>query len=278
MLDRALFELWEGENDEDNIINAVLNLSDEQLIDQSIAIAEGRINSDDRVIGLRARVAIQTLNRIKHRNLFTELKTWGVDNIAKTLHEPIRKTFGAASATPKAAAAARTHALRELESDFKLVPGSLAMYCTEMKPKIAEVSIAVEGVIKTLADYEHDEDDPLSGGHLGAQIRRFKRLWRVHFFIERNEKKRLETIGLLGTLKSAIESLVLGNCDDSKAAARDIAHALVGRPEAGWPGAEVLDLPAAAARNDENWGDVRGYPNGAPSIRAYLAIGESTEN
>jgi HD superfamily phosphohydrolase len=277
MLDRALFELWDEENDEDKIIEAVLTLSDEQLIDDSIRIAKNKGESSDRSAQLKAKVAAQNLNRIKHRNLFAELKTWGVDNIAKNLREQIRNTYGAASLVPKNAAAARTQALRELETDFKMAPGSLAMYCTEMKPKIAEVSISVEGVIKTLADYEDDEDDPLSGGHLGAQIKRFKRLWRVHFFIERNEKKRLQDAGLLGTLNHAIEALVLGNCDDPKSTARDIAHALSGRPEAGWHGAKVLDLPAEAARSDENWGNVRGYPYGAPSIRAFLATGVTAE-
>jgi hypothetical protein len=273
MLDRALFELWEDETD-DKIIDAVLELSDEQLIDESIRIAKARDGND--VVKLRMKVAAENLNRIKHRNLFKELKTWGVDGTAKTLREKVRKTYGAGSEDPKKAAAARTQALRELESDFKIRPGSLAMYSVELKPKIAEVSIAVEGVIKTLADYEHDEDDPLSGGHLSAQIKRFKRLWRVHFFIERNEKKRLQDNGLLGTLINAIEALVLGNCDDPKAAARDIAHAIAGNQNSGWHGTKVLDLPAEAARSSGERGNIRGYPHGAPSIRGFFAKGDNS--
>jgi hypothetical protein len=213
----------------------------------------------------------------RNRNLFTELKTWGVDDVAKNLRNRIRAIYGAASADPKLAAQARTRALRELEEDFKLSAGALAMYCTEMKPKIAEVSISVGDIIKPFNEYEQEEDDHLSGGHLGAQIKRFERLWRVHFLIERNEKNRLESLGLLGTLKHAIESLVLGAPDDPKAEARDIALALAHRDESGWHGATVLDLPREAARGEESWGKLWGYPTGAPSIRAFFVMDNRSE-
>jgi len=272
MLDRALFELWEDESNDNNIINTVLPLSDEQLIDRSIQIAEDKSKTKNDSENSRARIAAKNLNGIKNRNLFAELKTWGVDDVAKNLRDRIRATYGAASSDPKLAAVNRTRALRELEGDFKLSPGTLAMYCTEMKPKIAEVSISVGDVVKTFSEYEREENDQLSGGHLGAQIKRFDRLWRVHFFIERNEKKRLESVGLLGTLSHAIEALVLGNCDDPKATARDIAFALAGREQSGWHPATVLEFPAEAARGEESWGDLRGYPTGAPSIRAFLLL------
>jgi HD superfamily phosphohydrolase len=164
MLDRALFELWEDEQDEKKIIHSVLQLSDEELIDETIRLSKNKGKGANEFVKLKCKVATSNLNKIKHRNLFTGLKTWTFDDLSKGLRDRIRTNFGAGAKDPKTSAAARTQTLRELESDFQLTPGSLAMYLTEMKPKIAEVSISVDGVIQTFAEYEGQENDRLSGG------------------------------------------------------------------------------------------------------------------
>jgi hypothetical protein len=60
-----------------------------------------------------------------------------------------------------------------------------------MNAKIAKVKIAVGDDIGEFAEYERRHNDQLAGGHLDAQLRRFRRLWRVHFFIDPKEKAKL---------------------------------------------------------------------------------------
>ena len=104
----------------------------------------------------------------------------------------IEKMYGAEAADKKQAATNRNRVLRVLESDFGLHVGSFAMYCPgNMNAKIARVKIAVGDDIAEFAEYERRHNDQLAGGHLDAQLRRFRRLWRVHFFIDPKEKSNL---------------------------------------------------------------------------------------
>lgn len=271
MLDRALFELWEGAP-ESEILETVLPLSDEQLLDKSIDIArlhlEGAPDENEKV---RFRIAIENLRNIKGRKLFAELKTWGVDDLGPNPLARVKKLYGAGSKDPKKAARSRTQALRQLELDFGLRPGSLAMYCAEMKPKIAEVTISVGSDIEPFNRYEQTHgDQKLSGGHLEAQIERFRRLWRVHFFIERDEQARLQAIGLLSTLVDAIEALVLGTASDSTSRARDFALTLHARENDKWHNRTVLQQAVQAARADPSHPVAQRYPTGAPAISSFF--------
>jgi HD superfamily phosphohydrolase len=80
----------------------------------------------------------------------------------------------------------RENALRRLELDFDLPPGSITMYCPEsrMNKKVAEVAIFVDGEVHKFNDYEASRRGKLSAGHLGAQLERFTSLWRIGFFID----------------------------------------------------------------------------------------------
>ena len=79
----------------------------------------------------------------------------------------------------------RAAALQCLEKDFGLQPGTIVMYCPEsrMNKKIAEVQIFVETNVSRFVDYEDKHENELSAGHLAAQLNRFKRLWKIGFFI-----------------------------------------------------------------------------------------------
>ena len=140
----------------------------------------------------------------------------------------------------------------------------------DVNAKIADVQIAVGDDIERFCAYERQHNDQLSGGHLEAQLRRFRRLWRVHFFIDRRTKANLGE--RLDILRRAIEKLVLGhlvNGEEFRGVARFLAVELTKLPGSPWYGASVLEGPAEAAYQDPS--AISGtYPLGAPAIRSFI--------
>jgi hypothetical protein len=163
----------------------LLPLSDEEMLSTGIARA---IERNDE----RGKVAASLLRRLQSRQVFTSLSTRFYEDLPADVVAGIEKTYGAEAPDKHQAAVNRNRVLRVLESDFGLSPGSLAMYCPgNMNAKIAKVKIAVGDDIGEFAEYERRHNDQLAGGHLDAQLRRFRRLWRVHFFIDPKEKAKL---------------------------------------------------------------------------------------
>ena len=184
----------------------------------------------------------------------------------------IEKTYGADAVDKKQAAANRNRVLRVLESDFGLRVGSLAMYCPgNMNAKIARVKIAVGDDIDEFAEYEKKHNDLLADGHLAAQLRRFRRLWRVHFFIDPKEKAKLGE--RLYVLKDAIVKLALGHVDGESRthAVRAFATVLTQLDDSPWAGKQVSDQRVTAAYQDESTA-TGSYPMGAESIRSFIKL------
>lgn len=161
----------------------------------------------------------------------------------------------------------RRTAVRLLERDFGLPPGSLVMYCPSrtMNTKIAQVQVLIHQEVYRLEDFEATErtDRGITGGHLEAQKDRFRRLWRIQFGIDRDEKKRLAERGLLPFLGRAIELCVLrkepviGRVDEAVAA---LAVELTRVPNSPLYGREVVPAEAARGRAHAT------YPGGAMSL------------
>jgi hypothetical protein len=163
----------------------------------------------------------------------------------------------------------RLQALRMLEGDFGLSPGSLAMYCpASMNAKIAKVKVAVDGQISSFDAWE-DHPNRLSGGHLAAQQNRFKRLWRVHLFIDSEVLSRMSTAAKR-LLKSTVKELVFPKNVDPQSldeAAFDLATRatnIYGLPLFG----AAVDEPSFAARTDSGVIEQR-YPTDAPSLEVF---------
>lgn len=169
-------------------------------------------------------------------------------------------------------AANRLTALRLLERDFDLRPASLVMYCPPrtMNTKIAEVKVLVHGSVHPLDRFEGDErsDRGITGGHLAAQKDRFRRLWRVQFAIERTERDRLASLGLLQLLGRAIDLCVLrrepaiGTIDEAVAALAKELSTIDGSPLAG----RRIVAPIAARQSQ-----MLAYPGGAISLLDHAA-------
>jgi HD superfamily phosphohydrolase len=271
MLDRALFELW-GESDE--LVEAViLPLSDEEMVSTCLEIALKKKHDSKLSDGARRRAAIacELLEALKNRRLFAHLSTRFHGDLPPDIVAAIERTYGEDRNEPKAPPARRNVTVRLLESDFGLPEGSLVMYCPRtVNEKIAEVQIAVGEDIERFCDYERRHNDQLSGGHLDAQLRRFRRLWRVHFFIDRDVQARLGA--RLPLLKRAIEKLGLGHLVDDESrdqVVRSFARELTQIEDSPWKGGEVLDTAEIGAKwsSDSATGK---YPLGADSIRTYI--------
>jgi hypothetical protein len=188
----------------------------------------------------------------------------------------IKEQFAPRSATLDSArdsATARTSLLRQLETDFFMTPGSLTMYCpSKMNRKIAEVRIAVGSDVQKLDEYEKldKHDGELTGGHLEAQLRRFDRLWRVHFFIDPVERERIGP-QRLSLLKQGIDKLALGTLlpeESAEDASWLIANGLVHIEEkdSPWKGKRVIQADAAKGAS----GTAEKYPFGAPRISSLI--------
>lgn len=264
MLDRALFELWGDSNE--NLEDLLLPLSDEEMLSTGIAQAAKRK-------GDRGQVASDLLCRLQNRQVFTDLSTRFYGDLPPDVVASIEKIYGADAADKKQAAANRNRVLRVLESDFGLRVGSLAMYCPgNMNAKIARVKIAVGDDIDEFAEYEKRNNDLLADGHLAAQLRRFRRLWRVHFFICPKEKAKLGE--RLYVLRDAIVKLALGHIVDGEStthAVRGLAKLLTQLENSPWRGKQVSDESLAAAYQDERTA-TGSYPMGAESIRSFIVL------
>lgn len=274
MLDRALFELWENEVEE-KIVATILHLSDDQLLEDCERLANQELTqrqgvTEERKIALG--VAARNLKKIKNRELHKSLWAKTVDQLAPGQLEPLKRLYGGEGATNLDAAKNRAAVVRMLERDFCLRPGSLSMYCAEAKAKIAEVAIAVEQEIEPFHEHERKHDDRLSGGHLKAQIERFKRLWKLQIFMDSSAKGDLQQRRLLHLLMNAIDAVV--NPEGTQQArierVRGIALRLVEESDMEYYGLQVQQHPIMAQTAGS-------YPSGVPAIRSFFASLEDSK-
>lgn len=198
------------------------------------------------------------------------------DDLPQDVRERIQGRYGRDRSDENAAPKNRAVAMRLLEKDFGLESGSVAMYCptAEMNAKIAQVKIAVDDQVEIFSKYEENHMHRLSGGHLDAQLKRFLRLWRVHFFISKSalEQLREKNHLLPKCLRDAVEKLVLGHLranDDPFEESLAIATYLSGLTGSTVHGRNVNREVAFAAYRDATVHDAS-YPSGLPSIISFF--------
>jgi len=270
MLDRALYELW-GNGKDSEIVSVLLPLSDEEMLSKCLSLAQELEKQKSETSKRSGGVAAKLLEALKKRQLFTQVSTRFYGDLRPSSVTRIQGTFGKVLSDRKAASHNRNLVLKMLESDFNLQGGSLAMYCPGgVNEKIAEVKIAVGSEILPFCKYEDKYGKELSGGHLDAQLHRFQRLWRVHFFIDRKAKSQLGNQFPL--LQRAIEKLALHDFVDdevNETVSKSLAIELSQTEGSPWYGRKVRDVPAVAAYHDADLSTGR-YPLGPSSIRSYL--------
>lgn len=272
MLDRALYELWGDSDREDEIVNFLLPLSDEEMLRKCRDYIE-ELRKEKKLPKERSEaldVAFSLLLNLERREIFSHLSTRFAGDLPGDRVVSIKATYARVPGDSKAASKNRNSVVRALEQDFHLKRGALAMYCpAAMNRKVAEVQIAVGTEIEKFSDYETKHDGLLAGGHLDAQLRRFDRLWRVHFFIDREAKESLGDKIVL--LQQAVDKLALGNFVDDESGERvalSLAKLLVQSGDPKWAGYKVSDTQVQAKSGDS--AALENYPIGAPSIRRFL--------
>lgn len=277
MLERVIGELADGvpESKRDrwlsDLTDDLLTASDEQmleLLDSRAVELSKEVTSKappssiqairDLVLGLRTRRLHKRLHVMFAHQLGTDVQA-------------IQERYAPSRGAGHRPAINRLRALRLLEEDFGLPVGSLVMYCppAKMPTKIAEVTVLVDGVAKSLAEFEEDPfgSATLTGGHLFAQGTRFQRLWRIHFAMRQAQMDELRSFGYLGTLIRGIECLVLGRRQGDTSlldAARSVAVELTNFSQSPLKGADIGPTSVAARAKD-----VTLYPTGVPSLRAF---------
>ncbi|MCF7810969.1 hypothetical protein K9N50_08260 [bacterium] len=219
MLDRAIFELY-GEGVNNNIeASNFFNFGDDEFLSYAIQDAKKRDDNN-------AKSALKLLLALSRRQLYEGLYTRFFGALPADVRSEITNYFSKTSFNKRAeedkktAAKNRLSVLYNLEKDFDLEQGSLAMYCPnpEMNKKIAKVKIAYGNDVLPLDEYEDKHTDQLTGGHLKAQINRFSRLWRIHFVIDKKVKDKIkkECPEKLDCLRLVIDKLVLHHTEDDE--------------------------------------------------------------
>jgi len=270
MLDRALYELW-GRGDDSEIESTLLPLNDEEMLSKCLSLAQQLEKQNAETAKQRGKVAAKLLEALEKRQLFEQVSTRFYGDLRPGIVTRIQGAFGKVAGDRRRGSRNRNLVLRMLESDFNLEAGALAMYCPGgVNEKIAEVKIAVGAEILPFCKYEDKYGKELSGGHLDAQLHRFQRLWRVHFFIDRTAKARL---GLqFPLLQRAIEKLALHDFVDDESdvsVSRSLAIELSQTEGSPWQGRKVREVPVVAAYQDPELSTGK-YPLGPNSIRSYL--------
>ena len=224
MLERAVGELADVYSSGSSAFLAelpslLLDRSDEEMLallqERATQAAKRAEAGSDRSLLLRGVESL--LHKLRIRDLHKELRTAFEYNLADVALDVQNRLAGLEEVTDrseraKIGARNRIEAVRLLESDFSLPPGSIVMYCPprDMSTKIAEVEVLIHSHVHTLEEFERDHGDRgVTGGHLRAQQERFRRLWRVLFAIDSSERHRLEEANLLQALGRAIDLCVL---------------------------------------------------------------------
>lgn len=276
MLERAIFEIESAIDEKvttgwrDSLQNRLLDESDDSMISWLLSEARTR----------KVEAAIRPLEALAGRRLYTAALTSFSRQFDAALSSRLQEIYTAGekrtgSAEKRAGAArraatSRNEAVRLLESDFNLPPGSVALYCPDkaMNAKIAEVKVHFDDQIRTLSEW--DSAAPrLCGGHLQAQLVRFADLWRLHVVIDRTAWSNLGP-EIQAALRDAIRIAVMLKFEPEHTPAtamRQIARIVASTPGTRFDKRTATNEPRIAAIGRV---DVVAFPTGAPSLSAFF--------
>jgi HD superfamily phosphohydrolase len=275
MLERALAELAEGVGyftGDSTIVAKVLLEALFEAGDSEAYTKLATLTDDPRVRALLVdgasvpEISKDLLWRVRYRVLHKQVAiVGGQDSVHDQAISKRLAPNKASTAERLEAAKARLLSLRELELDFGLASGSLAMYTAPygMGRKLADVRVLYNNDVQPL--HAADAGGALTGGHLEAQLQRFDRLWRATLFASPEAMQQLEEQDLQDVLDLAFRIGVLG-IEDSSVSMRNVAESLAVRQQSPFAGRELRDSPMLSAQS----GAAAAYPSGAPTARAYF--------
>lgn len=280
MLERAIAEYRDSFKGEEAQRNALSELVPELLecsdAEVSKLLERKLLDRRTKSNGPRLDAAIDLVRRLRVRKLHQDFHAVYLSELSPEYAAEIVERFSGDpsggeddQAAVRRAAHNRLLAVRALEEEFALPPGSVVMYCPprNMNSKIAEVGIYSKGHVDSLANF--DRDGRITGGYLQAQQERFQRLWRISFALDRDRLQDLEEGDLLDLFRRLIDKTTLwvpGDLDDdAQKGVRDIAETLVHRESSPWFGHDLIE----PALNREQ-ASIE-HPGGAPSARSFIS-------
>ncbi len=238
MLERAVKEMQDSGFDMNELEEKLLDYSDEQVLRYFFDIVREKSITK----------AELPLSSLLQRRIYNIVEARSRDELAPEVAWQIERIY----ADEKHGHERRLIAARTLENDFELKSGSLAIYCTpSMRAKVPKVHIHINGYVEKFDKWDEETSDMLSGGHIRAQMRRFQKLWRIYFFLEESEYKRLEVADRLHWLREAIERLALGQVPHGEYL-QDVSRTM----------SRTLKLGKSAGGTEK-------YPTGAPTLRSW---------
>ena len=144
------------------------------------------------------------------------------------------------------------------------------MYCPDkaMNAKIAEVKIYLNGTIAMLHEREDDNEKELTGGHLPAQLNRFRRLWRIQVYVD-------QSVSISSwkqhRLYDAIDTLVVGRVNGARSLSdKAYAIAVLASKAEDMPFYRMEPLELVGTKSDQ---PILSYPTGAPTLRSFFPEG-----
>jgi HD superfamily phosphohydrolase len=283
MLERALAELavLQGADTEawlSQFVEQLVDCSDATMLDivaedaeRATPVEDGRQSRAGGALRLALSLRQRRLHKVVYQATKYELPQAQPGHVQR-LYAPFENGTGAEESQSHAESLPRhsrnrLDAMRLIEEDFRLSPGSLAMYCAPRKTstKVAGVNVLFGGDVKTLAKHERESDASLTGGHLASQEERFKGLWRVLVACDPDALNELRRRGLLDVVIGVIKRCVLGLPDPKEDL---LLPRLVEGDDPPWPGWQIRRLDDPVGLGDG--GKVLTYPTGIPSLREFL--------
>ncbi|MBI3747444.1 MAG: HD domain-containing protein [Chloroflexi bacterium] len=283
MLERVLAELDAAQTGDareflGNLPEQLLDVSDFSMFRLFEDMVEAAKKSSSVETTARLEGAQRLIQRLRRRRLHKELFTgfeYRLADAALKVQNLYAGPIDEPDARKRAAIGAqnRLAAVRSLERDFGLEPGSLVIYCPprRMNTKIAEVQVLVHGDVHSLDAFEGDHGDHgITGGHLRAQKDRFRRLWRILVAIDPDVRDRLKSANLLQALGRAIELCVVRMEPSSgtiEEAVHSLAHEMTTQSASPLYQLRVRPVEQIAARASAQ----SFYPGGAPTLLSYVS-------
>ncbi|PWV97556.1 HD superfamily phosphohydrolase [Hoeflea marina] len=279
MLGRAFFELW-GTDSSEKLLERVIDLSDDQLLDYALDECSPTQNNIDEYYETRSKITAKSiLHKLKNRRLQKEFVSYESRKLLDAKKAGLAERFGVHGS--KKSSINRYTVARDIELDFELPAGSISIYCTEVKPKIADVNIEVDGEVARFSEYESGKNkmstkDSLTGGHLSAQIKRFSGLWKIQFFIDLDVKENMDPKDLrridrfIKEVVTSVGSPPAHVSERCRSLARDFVDAKAKLGDNNIKFVDNADDEELAARLIADVGPEPRYPNGVLCLRNFF--------
>ena len=204
--------------------------------------------------------------RLHQRILHKEVITIENDPAAQQVSERLAPLRGERPERLEAAKR-RLESLRVLEKDFDAYPGAFALYIVPfgIGEKLAKVRVLYRDNVYPLSELEDSSHNEISGGHLSAQLKRFRGLWRATLFAAPEVHARLKAAGLLDDLGEVFRDAVLGISKYGDL--REYAERVAGNAALSYArDNEMSNRDAVEAAQN---GLYMTYPTGFAALRAY---------